>query len=188
MTLGALVVGLSPLYPGTTVQASASLVVSVALAIMGYFWLPPKLGNANLYMFLSSASYLSISGAIDYFFTANPICLHDGPHFEYTYYLTYTAIAGSIAGIVGVSLFQTYLSRGPFRRAFWFTAILKVVASFFDIVIVKRLNVQYGIGDKVAFMLGDAIIYNVAAILDYTRILRSFLSLTNMFSTSYSLQ
>lgn len=114
MTLGAMAVGLAPLYPGAVVQASVSIVVSIVLAVIGYYWLPPKLGNANLYMFLSSASYLSISGAIDYFFTANAKCLTNGPHFEYTYYLTWTSIAVCIAGMVGVSLFQTYLSRGRF--------------------------------------------------------------------------
>lgn len=87
--------------------------------------------------------------------------------YQYTYYLTWTSIAGSIAGIVGVSIFQTYLSRGRFRRAFWFTALLKVVASMFDIMIVKRINVRYGVQDKIAFMLGDAIIYTVASMLDF---------------------
>lgn len=82
MTIGALVVGISPLYPGAMVQATASLVTSVSLAVVGYLWLPRMLGNANLYMFLSSASYLSISGAIDYFFTANANCLPNGPHFK----------------------------------------------------------------------------------------------------------
>jgi len=167
MTIGALVVGLSPLYPGALVQATASVITSVVLAVLGYLLLPKTLGNANLYMFLSSASYLSISGAIDYFFTANAKCLPDGPHFKYTYYLTYTSVAGSIAGILGVSLFQAYLSRGKFRTAFWFTAVLKVVASCFDILIVKRINVKYGVKDKVAFMLGDAIIYTVASMLDF---------------------
>ncbi len=82
MTLGALVVGISPLYPGAFVQATASLITSVSLAVVGYLWLPRMLGNANLYMFLSSASYLSISGAIDYFFTASAKCLPNGPHFK----------------------------------------------------------------------------------------------------------
>lgn len=175
MTLGAMAVGLTPMIPGATVQAATSLVTSVLLAVLGYLWLPRMLGNANLYMFLSSASYLSISGAIDYFFTADSKCLPNGPHFKYTYYITYTSIAGSVAGMVGVGIFQAYLSRGRFRTAFWCTCLVKLAASVFDILIVKRINVRYGVKDKIAFMLGDAIIYSVASMLDFMvrfRILR----------------
>lgn len=167
MTLGSLAVGLSALVPGGTVQASVSFATSVLLAIVGSMWLPRMLGNANLYMFLSSASYLSISGAVDYFFTGHVDCIADGPHFPYTYYITYTAIASSIAGMAGVSIFQAYLSRGKFRTAFWCTCLVKLAASLFDIAIVKRINIRLGVPDKVAFLIGDAIIFSVASMLDF---------------------
>ncbi|CAN8068551.1 unnamed protein product [Agarophyton chilense] len=94
-------------------------------------------------------------------------CVPGGPHFSFTYYVTYASLVGSIAGAVGVAVFQRYLSRGYFRTAFWTTCLVKLAASAFDIAIVKRYNLSFGVPDKMAFLLGDAIIFQVAYTLDF---------------------
>jgi BT1 family len=58
--------------------------------------------------------------------------------------------------MLGVALFQMFLSRGSYRKAFCTTLILKLVASLFDLFIINRENIKLGIPDKVAFILGDA--------------------------------
>ncbi|PHJ20780.1 bt1 family protein, partial [Cystoisospora suis] len=126
-----------------------------------FMTLPRRLAKFNLYQFLWSAAPLSIKGGLDYFFTATPECLRDGPHFDYTYYLTYTAVLNAVATLVAVWLFQTVLLNRSYVQVAWVTAILKAVASLFDFVIVTRLNVRAGISDAVVFFLGDAIVYQV---------------------------
>lgn len=83
-----------------------------------------------------------------------------------TYYVTYANLVGSIASIVGVALFQRYLSRGKFRVAFWTTGLVKLAASLFDFAIVKRYNRHLGISDRAFFMMGDAIIVQVVGMLE----------------------
>lgn len=167
MTIGAMAIGLAALLGSGIVQSGISVAVAFILCILGSKWLPGMLRKANLYMFLSSMLYVSLPGALDYWFTADEQCVKDGPHFSFTYYVTYASIVGSVAGAVGVAAFQTFLSRGNFRTAFWTTCIVKLAASFFDIFIVKRYNKLLGIPDKLAFLLGDAIIFQVASMLDF---------------------
>lgn len=166
MTLGATAVGMSALVGSGSTQSLVSIVAALILCVLGLRWLPRMLGKANLYMFLSSMTYVSLPGALDYWFTAEPSCVPDGPHFSFTYYVTYASLVGAVAGAIGVSMFQTFLSRGTFRRAFWVTSVVKLVASIFDILLVERVNKRFGISDRVAFMLGDAILYQVALMLD----------------------
>lgn len=167
MTVGASVVGLAALLGSGKIQSIFSIGTAITLCVLGNRWLPQMLARANLYMFLSSMLYVSLPGGLDYFFTAGPECVPGGPNFTFTYYVTYASLVGSIAGAVGVASFQAFLSRGRFRVAFGVTCIVKLAASAFDIIIVKRINLRFGIPDKVAFMLGDAIIYQVALALDF---------------------
>jgi BT1 family len=129
------------------------------------------------------------AGASDFWFTAAATCVPGGPNFSFTYYITYAALVGAVAGMAGVSLFQMYLSRGTFRMAFCSTLLLKLLASLFDLLIVGRANVRFGVPDRVAFLLGDAIIYNVAAMMDFMPavVLTSASCPRGMEATVYSL-
>jgi hypothetical protein len=111
--------------------------------------------------------YVNIAGASDYWFTADATCVPGGPAFSFTYYITTASVIGSIAGMVGVSLFQIFLSRGTYRAAFCTTLALKLLASLFDLFIVRRDNIAFGIPDKVAFLLGDAIIASIIGMYAY---------------------
>jgi hypothetical protein len=75
---------------------------------------------------------------------------------DYLFYFGTCLRTGSLAGMLGVALFQMFLSRGTYRKAFCTTLILKLVASLFDLFIINRENIKLGIPDKVAFILGDA--------------------------------
>jgi MFS family permease len=166
MTAGALLLAFVALFLSSETQAIVSVVTSVFLCVLAWFWLPPLLAKSNLYMFLASALYVNIGGVSDYWFTAPSTCVPNGPAFSYSFYLSAAALLGSIAGLAGVSLFQIFLSRGTFRRAFFTTLLLKLVASLFDLFIVKRENVRWGIPDHLAFLLGDAVVIPVIAMLD----------------------
>ena len=163
---------------------------SVVLCAMSFWALPRMLAKCNVYMFLASATYLQIAGAVDYFYTAQADCIEDGPHFSYTYYTTWSSIVQSVFGAVGVSLFQIVMSKWKFRTVFWSTTLLRVSASVVDIVIVKRWNVnKLGVSDKAMFMLGYNIVYSVSYMMEFMPavILTSKLCPKNMESTMYAL-
>lgn len=104
---------------------------------------------------------------MDYFFTADSKCVPGGPAFSMTYYITWANIVASVAALAGVAIFQRFLRSASFRTAFALGIILKLLASMFDYILVKRLNVRYlGISDRVFFMLGDAVIGQVVIMLD----------------------
>lgn len=104
---------------------------------------------------------LQIRGAIDVFFTGDEECLPGGPHFDRAFYLAWTAIIGSIFGVLGVSLFQMVLSKTWYRFAFWSTTVLQVAAAIIDITIVMRWNLRIGISDKLFYILGDSMLQEV---------------------------
>lgn len=165
MTIGAVVVGMSALGTGR-LQSTLSVTVAISLAILGFVWLPNTLRKANLYLFLSNMLYITLSGALDYWFIADNDCVPGGPNFSFTYYNTYANLVASVASVIGVVLFQRFLSRGRFRVAFLASGLIKLAASMFDYAIVKRYNKDYNIDDKVFFMMGDAIITPVIGMLE----------------------
>ena len=124
MGLGALGLGVVNLL-GTNFQRLVySLASSAILNALAYWLMDVRMAKANTYLFLTQSTYLLIPGAIDYFYTALPAAgcaadakcaasgcyVNDGPHFSSTYYLTISQILASLAGYVGVTLFQTFLS------------------------------------------------------------------------------
>jgi MFS family permease len=134
---------------GWKTKLAYSLVASTVLCLAVSRALPKRLVRCNLYMFLASAAYVGIDGPLDYWYTASKGCVPDGPHFDMTYYLTYSSIVGSIFGALGIMVFQTTMSKWRFRSLFWVTTVLRCAAAFIDIIIVKRWNLQAGVPDKV---------------------------------------
>jgi hypothetical protein len=56
-------------------------------------------------------------------------CFADGPHFDMTYYITYSSIVGSIFGLIGIGIFQSTMREWYFRPLFWVTTVLKCLAA-----------------------------------------------------------
>lgn len=190
MSIGALLVGFSAASGIPLIQSSISVSTAITLAVLGFVWLPPTLRKANLYLFLSNMLYISLSGALDYWMTSDDSCVVNGPNFSMTYYITYANIIGSIAGLLGVALFQRTLSHGTFRMAFLVTGLIKLVASMFDVILVKRWNLSYlNVSDKSFFILGDAVIVQVVGMLELMPavVLTSKVVPKGMESTVYAL-
>ena len=168
MGLASLGLAATNMFGSRSSQSLYALAASTGLCAMSFVCLSRQLAKANLYMFLTQALYFSTSGASDYWMTADEDCVPGGPHFSYTYYSTFTSVVGSIFSIIGVALFQRTLSGWDFRPVFWVTTMIRVIASLVDIVMVKRWNVTVlGISDHVFYLLGDAIVYQVAYTLDF---------------------
>lgn len=187
--VGALMLSFATLFYGSKVQTVVSLGSSVGLVILAYQVLPRELANCNFYMYSQDALYISIKGTLDFWYTASPECVPDGPHFDYTYYSTYTAWVSSLASMAGLWLFQRFMKNWPIRFVFWLSVVLRLFASLFDLIIVKRWNRLIGINDKVMYMLGDAIIYDITYMLNFMPgvLLTAKLCPRNMESTVYAI-
>mmetsp|Transcript_27520 Transcript_27520/g.72696 ORF Transcript_27520/g.72696 Transcript_27520/m.72696 type:complete len:450 (+) Transcript_27520:499-1848(+) len=175
------------------VAVSAQLIYSLAaaavLCVLSWLCLPRGLAICTLFLFLDAATYVRISGGLDYWFTAGPECAPGGPAFDYTYYSTYTQIAGAVASWVGVVLFQAVMAKWRLRTIFWTTTLIRVAASLFDVALVQRWNLAIGISDKAAYMLGDAVIDNLCGMLAFmpSVLLTSKLCPRELEATAYAL-
>ena len=143
------------------------VLVIAALLTACYMFLPRAAFKANAFFVGHSILYINISGLLDYWYTAKPNCVPDGPHFSYSYYQTFAGIAGNVSGFLGVFVFEAWLNKWTFRRVFYLTTALKITASIFDLIMVYRWNVRVGIPDEVAYMMGDKIIFPVVQMLDF---------------------
>jgi hypothetical protein len=102
---------------------------------------------------------------LDYFFVADSTCLVGGPHFSYKFYITTTGIAGSVASLITVVIYQYVFSKWKFRSVLIFTTILSGVGGIFDYIIVKRWNLQWGIPDAWFFLIGDDVLHSMIEML-----------------------
>lgn len=118
-----------------------------------------------LYQTISSIARPSISGALDYFYTADEACVAGGPHFSFKYYLTYTGLVGTAVSFAAVWLYQAWLSKWRFRSVLIFTTILVGAGGLIDLILVMRWNVAVGVNDHVAYIAGEAVLENVIAML-----------------------
>ena len=82
-----------------------SVISSTLLCVMGFYTLPATMAKANLYMFLTNALYIGVSGPANYFYTAPASAADcreagcqcyvvDGPAFSNTYFITVNGAVG----------------------------------------------------------------------------------------------
>jgi folate/biopterin transporter len=185
----AVILAVLTLLAARTVILVGLIIMSIIALGTGFLVLPIVIAKANLFMFLRELVYLQIDGILDYYYTADEVCLPDGPHFSYSYYQSLANIITNVAGLLGTVLFQRFFLRGTFRQIFWITTFMKIAASLIDIVIVKRWNESVGIPDKATYLFGDAIVYQLTSQLDFmpSVILVSRLCPRGMEATIYAL-
>ena len=161
----------APIMAAVTTYASLGIGLAVSAALLvgftaaTYFIFPRTFFLVFLSIILTYCSNISIGSGLSYFYTADAKCLPDGPHFDYTYYITITGIVGSVVNFIGVILYQNFLSGWRFRSALIFTIVIGALAPMIDVIIVMRWNLKIGIPDKVFFLLGNAIFENLVGIL-----------------------
>lgn len=164
MALGAMAVATAAAVASSRVRLAVTLTTCVVLVVLSFYAMPWTLAMSNFYMFLASALYVDIGGPLGYYYTAGPGCVPGGPNFSYGYYLAIGSFVGAIAGTLGSWLFQA-MSTWTFRKAFSLTTIVQVVASLFDLLIVKRWNLHLGISDEAMYFFGDGACQQLANML-----------------------
>ena len=71
MFLGALGLVFTTLWADANGKLIYALVSSAILCALAFLLLPPMMAKCNLYMFIVEITYIQISGALEYFYTAN---------------------------------------------------------------------------------------------------------------------
>lgn len=145
----------------TTVDTSSALAFALAMtgtALVGAFAIFPKtIAKVVVYQVFVMLMRPNVGGALDYFYTATPDCLADGPNFSYSYYITYAGLVGTVVAILGTFFYQGFLSRMTFRNVFILTSILSGLIGTSDLFIILRINKMLGIPDQAAYMIGEAV-------------------------------
>eukprot|EP00923_Selenidium_pygospionis_P015885 GHVN01027735.1.p1 GENE.GHVN01027735.1~~GHVN01027735.1.p1 ORF type:complete len:575 (-),score=72.50 GHVN01027735.1:154-1731(-) len=145
---------------------SYCIIVSLGLNLTAFMSLNTQLAKCLLFMFLQDCFYISIGGAVDYWFTAS--CVINGPHFSYAFYQTWAGIVGLSAGMISLLIFQKWAWRAELRFMFWGSALLKAMGSLFDVVIMMRWNVTLlGLSDKSFYLFSDGVIANIVFMLNF---------------------
>ncbi|EPT27021.1 BT1 family protein [Toxoplasma gondii ME49] len=141
---------------------SYALFAGISMVGMLWFTLPMTLFKPILYLFLSRFLLPNIGSQVTYWLRSGPDCVERGPNFSWTFLLTLTSILQAIFGFLGVMLFQRFVSKWTFRKAFWITSLLTCLTSIFDVTMIYRWNIDYlGIPDKVWYFCSAAIIEEV---------------------------
>jgi len=156
----------APKQPWTVVIFA--LILAVFLHGWAYFVYTDKkiFWVCNVYMFLSECLYINITGAQDYFYTADKTCLPNGPNFDLVLYTTTAAIIGGIFGTIGSLIYAKWMSEWSMRTTIQLAAILRCMSTITDVIIAKRWNItKLGISDKAMFLFGDAMLSPVASML-----------------------
>lgn len=128
---------------------------------------PAGITSVVFYQVIINLSQPVIGSANDYFYTAGPDCLLNGPNFSFTYYVTITKTIGSICTFVGVVVYGFLFSKLRYRAALIITTILSSLAGLSDVFIITRTNIRIGIPDKAAYIFGESIVEPILGMLQW---------------------
>jgi hypothetical protein len=103
-------------------------------------------------MFITRALGLDIKEGLFYWFTDSK----DGPLFAQET-VGFILSIGSIGSILGVLLYNLRLKDHPFRKLFLWTQLLFALSGMFDLILVLRLNLKFGLPDYL-FIVVDGIV------------------------------
>ena len=142
------------------------LAATGALIAAAFAKLPRELAVCNAYMCMSNVLYVSLAGALNFWYTASHACVPGGPAFSMTYYITFAGAVAALSTIVGVALFNKYMAAWPFRDMFRFTALLRCCGAVADIIIINRWNLAWHIPDEIMFVFGNAVVGPIIAAMD----------------------
>ena len=150
-------------------SAGPALVCGVFLlcgiVVGSYVALPRVIAHVAMFQILSQLSKPSMSTALDFFFTAQPNCLVDGPHFTFKYYITYTGLVSSCMASVATWIYQVWFGKLRFRVVLIITTCLVSLGGLSDLLIVLRVNEKMGIPDHVFYIMGESILESTVTML-----------------------
>ncbi|KVI06095.1 probable folate-biopterin transporter 3 isoform X1 [Cynara cardunculus var. scolymus] len=112
----------------------------------------PDVWRPCLYMYLSLAFGLNIHEGMFYWYTDAKA----GPSFSQEVIGSIFSV-GAIGSLLGVLLYQNVFRNHPFRHVLFWTQLLFGASSLLDLVLVLRLNLQFGVPDYIFVVMDEAV-------------------------------
>ncbi|CAJ1419544.1 unnamed protein product, partial [Effrenium voratum] len=129
------------------VNFAVSLFTALFILLCFSVCLTPTIARANAFAVLYTGLSASISGASFYFYTDSPDIYPAGPHFSDFFYNTVLGAVGTVVSLLGIYLYQQYLSDLTYRQLIVVTSLAMFAFSLLDVMMFARLNVRMGIPD-----------------------------------------
>lgn len=163
MAVSALVTSMTSAFLDSIPNTIITIVIGAVDVVLAFYCLPLGMAKANTYLFMQMVLYVQIPGALQYFYTGSEVCMpgDQGPHFSFTYFITFVGIMQAVFQFLGTLVFQAVMRNWNFRHVLWSTILIYVVSSIFDIIMIMRWNLKAGISDDVMYLIGDAMINQV---------------------------
>lgn len=141
--------------------------VLIAVVAISYRIFPRMLANVLAYGVLTNMSQISLRSALQYYYTANEDCVPDGPHFTYSFYITYSGVIGEIFMFLAIVYYQNSLHSWKYRSVLQLTLILSCLGRLVDLIIIERWNLAIGIPDRAFFLVGSSMFESMTSMLHY---------------------
>lgn len=141
-------------------NAMVSIAVAITMLVSFTLVLRPIIAKFNAFSLIQTSLSLSTSGAAFYFYTDNEEQYPEGPHFSEFFYNSVMGTVGALFSLVGIWLYQRYMSSWRYRELLIFTNVVYAILSLLDVIMFSRLNVKWGIPDHM-FVLSAAVLQHV---------------------------
>eukprot|EP00929_Paragymnodinium_shiwhaense_P074098 TRINITY_DN37904_c0_g2_i1.p1 TRINITY_DN37904_c0_g2~~TRINITY_DN37904_c0_g2_i1.p1 ORF type:complete len:698 (-),score=113.59 TRINITY_DN37904_c0_g2_i1:74-2167(-) len=118
--------------------------------------LRPEIAKVNSFFMMQAALSVNINGATFYFYTDTAEQYPEGPHFSPWFFTTALGLVASVMSLLGLATYTQYMKNWTYRSLLVFSNLLVTLLALLDIVMFRRLNLEYGIPDRF-FVLGSSV-------------------------------
>jgi hypothetical protein len=120
-----------------------------------------------IFLLIERVLNVNVKQAKTYWFTEDQQCVPNGPHFDYVFFSVVTFGVSLFCQLIGIWIFQHYLSRSKVRTVFLVALLTKILAKATDVWIILRWNIKMGIDDRSAYVFSEGVIEGIAFIFTY---------------------
>jgi folate/biopterin transporter len=166
------------------VAVSVGMMMLVSFTVV----LTPVIAKFNAFSLIQTALGVSTGGASFYFYTDTKEMYPEGPHFSEFFYNSVMGTAGSVCSLLGIFLYQRYMSTWKYRNMMITTNLVLSGFAVLDIMMFARINVRLGIPDH-ALVMGLSIFESIIAQWQWMPqvVILSYLCPKGMEATMYAL-
>lgn len=118
--------------------------------------LRPEIARVNSFFMMQAALSVNINGATFYFYTDTPEQYPEGPHFTPWFFTTALGLVASVMSLLGLATYTHYMKYWTYRSLLVFSNLLVTLLALLDIVMFRRMNLDYGIPDRF-FVIGSSV-------------------------------
>jgi len=139
---------------GHNTWMNLGVVLCLAAIVLTSFMvlLRPVISLMNCFSFIQTCCALDISGATFYFFTDSPMEYPGGPHFSKVFFASIIGVTVAVLNLFGMAIYNRYMKTWRYHSLFIFANLLSCFISIVGLVVYSRLNLVWGISDRVAVL------------------------------------